>query len=99
MHCARGKARKRERERNRGTVQRVCSADLHRSADDEVTLVGTVGKTQARFWEPAGRVDADVSPLIRSHGVHHIKHSLEGMGTYGNKSITDRAKSTTIVPI
>lgn len=46
------------------------------SADHQVSFVGTVGQPKAWLWQPAGRVDADMSPLVSRHGVKNVENSL-----------------------
>ena len=53
------------------------SEDLHRTADHQVSLVGSVSQAYSRIRQPASRVDADVAPLVRSHGVNHVEHHLK----------------------
>lgn len=55
--------------------ERAC-LHSHWPADDQVPFVGPVGQTHARVWQPAGRVDADVAPLVWSHGVDHVEDHL-----------------------
>lgn len=76
--------------------QRVCvcvSADSHWPADDQVTLVGPVGQTHARVGQPAGRVDADVAPLVRSHGVDHVEDHLRQHAHRDTQTHTRRQKT------
>lgn len=59
-------------------ISPVCfiSSSLHWPADDQVSLVGSVGQSHAWLWKPSGWVNTDVSPLVWSHGVDHIEHHL-----------------------
>lgn len=51
--------------------------DSHGPADHQVPLVGSVSQAHPRIREPAGRVDADVAALIRSHRIDHVKDHLK----------------------
>lgn len=46
------------------------------SADHQVSFVGTVGQPKPWLRQPAGRVDADMSPLVSRHGVKDVENSL-----------------------
>lgn len=48
------------------------------SADHQVSLVGTIGQAEPRLRQPAGRVDADMSPLVSRHGIKDVENSLVG---------------------
>lgn len=50
------------------------------SADHQVSLVGTIGQAEPRLRQPAGRVDADMSPLVSRHGIKDVENSLGGGG-------------------
>lgn len=53
----------------------------HRSANDQVALVGPICQTHPWIWKPASWVDADVAPLVWSHGVDHVKDHLKQPGS------------------
>lgn len=46
------------------------------SADHQVSFVGTIGQAKPWLRQPAGRVNADMSPLVSRHGVKDVENSL-----------------------
>lgn len=70
------------------------SADSHRPADHQVSLVGSVSQSHPRIWQPASRVDADVAPLVRSHGVDHVEHHLKHRRTAAEAYVTAKLRKT-----
>jgi len=53
--------------------------DSHRSADDQISFVGSISKPKPRFWQPTCRIYTDMSPLVWGHWIHHIKHPLKNI--------------------
>lgn len=49
----------------------------HGPADHKVPLVGSISQSHPRVGQPAGGVNANVAPLVWSHGVNHVKHHLK----------------------
>lgn len=67
---------------------------LHWPADDQVTFIGSVGQSHAWLWKPPGRINTDVSSLVWSHGVHHIKHHLQDAKKMHTIKNTESRKTT-----
>lgn len=69
-------------------------ADSHRPADHQVSLVGSVSQSHPWIRQPASRVDADVAPLVRSHGVDHVEHHLKHRHTAAEAHATAKLRKT-----
>lgn len=53
--------------------------DSHRSADDQISFVGSISEPKPWFWQPTCRIYTDMSPLVWGHWIHHIKHPLKNI--------------------
>lgn len=60
------------------------------SADHQVSLVGAIGQAEPRLRQPAGRVDADMSPLVSRHGIKDVENSLGGGGEEEGRKENER---------